>query len=89
MENEGLYPSLLAHDAPEVRSEAERLHRELGPIYGLVDDFIARWDTADAIEARTIRFRIELARLIGKLGLRMREENRVLYPLADQLDRIR
>lgn len=85
METEALYPSLLESSDAAVRRKAERLHEELGPLYGLVDDFMLRWDSAEEIEARRVRFRIELTRMIAKLGWRMMREDRELYPLADAL----
>ena len=86
MENEALYPSLLAHPDPAIRARAGALHAELGPLYGLMDDFAARWDTAAEIDARRIRFRIELARVLARLGWRMMREDRDLYPMADARD---
>lgn len=85
METDALYPSLLEHEDPRVRAKAERLHEELGPLYGLVDDFQARWRDAEAIARHRVRFRIELARVLAKLGWRMRKENLELYPMADGL----
>ena len=82
METEALYPSLLDSADGDVRSKAARLHEELGPLYGRVDGFLERWGTAAAIEDRRIRFRIELTRLIAKLGWRMMREDRELYPMA-------
>ena len=38
---------------------------------------------APAIAARRIRFRIELVRVLARLGWRMMKENRELYPMAD------
>lgn len=83
METEALYPILLEHDDPSIRARAEHLHEELGPLYGLMEDFVARWSTAAEIDARRIRFRIELVRVLARLGWRMMKENRELYPMAD------
>ena len=84
METGALYPALLASDDDAVRERAERLHRELDPLYSLVDGLLEVWGTAEKIDARRIRFRIELTRVIAKLGWRMMRENRELYPMADQ-----
>ncbi|MFK7987284.1 MAG: hemerythrin domain-containing protein [Sandaracinaceae bacterium] len=86
METQALYPSLLESPDARVRAKAERLHDELGPLYGLVDDFVERWDTAERIDGRRVRFRIELTRMIAKLGWRMMREDRELYPMADAAD---
>ncbi|MBX3271191.1 MAG: hemerythrin domain-containing protein [Sandaracinaceae bacterium] len=86
MENEALYPALLAHADPDVRARARALHDELGPLYGMMDELAARWDGAEVIDARRIRFRIELARVLARLGWRMMREDRELYPMADADD---
>lgn len=86
METDALYPSLLEHADPDVRASAGRLYEDLGPLYGLVDEFVEKWGTSEQIESGRIRFRIELARVIGRLGWRMMREDRELYPMADALD---
>ena len=86
METDALYPRLMTHEDAEIRRRSERLHAELGPLYGLVDEFVERWGTAEAIDQRRIRFRIDLARMLAKLGWRMRRENEELYPMADALE---
>ena len=58
-------------------------NNQVGPLYGLMEEFVARWSSAEEIDARRIRFRIELARVLGKLAWRMMKENRELYPMAD------
>ena len=83
METEALYPILLSHADDEIRRRAEDLHEELGPLYGLMEDFVARWNRTELIDARRIRFRIELVRVLARLGWRMMKENRELYPMAD------
>lgn len=83
METAALYPTLLDHEDHDIRDHAERLHEELGPLYGLMEEFQERWASAELIDTRRIRFRLELARVLAKLGWRMRKENRELYPMAD------
>lgn len=83
METEALYPALLEHHDRAVRERAEELHEELAPLYGLIDEFARKWPDAESIDSRRIRFRIELGRVLGRLGWRMMQENRELYPLAD------
>ena len=84
METEALYPLLLEHDDPTIRERAAQLHDELGPLYGEFEQFESRWSTAEAIDAKRFRYRIELARILQVLGRRMLRENRVLYPMADE-----
>jgi hypothetical protein len=83
METEALYPALLGSTDPETRTRTERLHAELGALYGTFDDFEARWPDAGAIGEHLIRFRIDLVRVMAILGRRMVKENRELYPMAD------
>jgi len=83
METEALYPVLLMHDDASIRDRASELYDELGPLYSLMEDFVLRWPDAPSIDARRIRFRIELTRVLAKLGWRMRKENKELYPMAD------
>ncbi len=82
MEEDALYPRMFASDDPEVRHAAERLHADLGGLYRMWDDFMDRWDTAEAIENSLLRFRFNLGRVLFKLGIRMRREDNELYPLA-------
>lgn len=60
------------------------MHVELGPLYDKFYEFEEKWACAEAIDERKLRYRIELARILGVLARRMMQENRVLYPLADQ-----
>lgn len=82
MEEEGLYPSLLDSRDPEVRRTAERLYRDLGGLYAMWDEFVARWDDPETIRKRPTRFRFDLGRVLLRLGMRMRREDRELYPMA-------
>jgi len=85
MENDALYPSLLASDDPEIRRRAGRLHAEVGTLYDAFDSFMDEWGDAGAIDRRRVRFRIELVRMLSVLGRRMVRENRELYPMADEI----
>jgi iron-sulfur cluster repair protein YtfE (RIC family) len=84
METEALYPELLASTDAEVKGRAQRLFDEVGGLYDHFDGFIAQWDDPAAIDARRIRFRIELLRTLAILGRRMIKENRELYPMIDR-----
>ena len=80
-----LYPRLLTNDDPDVRRTAERLYGELGGLYELWDTFIERWGAPESIEKNLIRFRFDLGRVLFKLGVRMRREDKELYPLARRI----
>lgn len=85
MEDEVLYPSLLESDDPEVRRTAERLHRDVGGLYSMWDDFMLRWGGEEPIQRGLVRFRFDLGRVLFRLGMRMRREDKELYPLARRL----
>ncbi len=85
MEEEGLYPQLLHAADPQVRHAAQQLHDELSGLYRKWDEFMERWPNAAAIDARTTRFRIQLAVVLAALERRMRREDAKLYPLVQQL----
>ena len=84
MENEVLYPSLLAHEDLEVRTVASHMHTTLGPIYDAFEAFEARWADAEAIRAQRTRHQGELVAVLKRLGRRMLQEDEHLYPLADE-----
>lgn len=86
METDALYPALFEAADPDVRERAEKLHADVGTLYDMYDDFEEKWNTAEAIASRSIRFRIELVRVLATLGRRMNRENRELYPMVDALD---
>jgi hemerythrin-like domain-containing protein len=84
MEEEALYPELLASPDPEVRKITLGLHRELDGLYRRWDEFVERWKDADAIAKSTFTFRFDLARVLAVLARRMKREDRELYPLAER-----
>jgi hemerythrin superfamily protein len=86
MEEEALYPRLLAHKDEELRQKARALLDEVGSLYGEYFAFSARWLKPGAIEEETSAFGEDLFRVLKLLGKRLRRENRELYPLVDALD---
>lgn len=83
MENEALYPRLLAHPTAEVSETAQRLLDECGSLYDEFHAFLAEWPSADAIRGDAPRFARDCRRVFRKLAMRMTRENETLYPLAD------
>lgn len=84
MEEEALYPELLASPDPAVRGIAEGLYRDLAGLYRRWDEFSERWKDTEAISQSTFSFRLDLARVLATLGRRMKREDRELYPLLDR-----
>lgn len=83
MEHAALYPRLLAHDDPAVRSVAQRLLDEVGPIYALVAAVGERYPTTESVQADPRGFVQESRRVLRVLGERVMRETSELYPLAE------
>jgi hypothetical protein len=83
MENEALYPRLLAHSDPAVRARARELFDEVGDLYDAFHAHSARWPSAAAIQADGSGFVKETRELFLRLAFRMSKENDELYPLVD------
>jgi len=86
MENQALYPRLLAHPEAEIREHAAALFGEVGGIYDALGAFLQAWPTAAAIEAAPGDFIRQAMRVFRLLGKRMLREEAELYPLVDRLD---
>lgn len=84
MEQEALYPRLLASSDPLVASKAQELLDDVGDIYKAFFDHMSRWSSADEIRARCELFRRETWALLHRLHARMKRENDELYPLVDR-----
>ena len=83
METDALYPRLLEHRDPKVRSTADGLLREVKDLYGAFDHFVKRWPDTASIEADPRAFAKDTRKMLKTLWLRMCRENDELYPLAD------
>ena len=84
MENDALYPRLLAHTDPVVRGRARAMFDELGHIYEAVGEHHNAWSSVERIEADPRRFADHTREIFAKLLRRMERENDELYPLADR-----
>lgn len=83
MENEALYPDLLAHADDAVRQEASALLADVGPLYATFDRLEQRWPGAEQVSADPRSFILDVLGCFEQLGRRMMLENKRLYPLAD------
>jgi hypothetical protein len=86
MENEALYPRLLAHRDDAVRTRAQELSDEVGHLYASFDAYAARWPSVASIEAEPFVFVDETRALLARLASRMVRENEELYPLVEAAD---
>ncbi len=83
MENEALYPDLLAHADEEVRREATTLLADVRPLYETFDRLEQRWPASEHVSAEPRAFILDVLACFEQLARRMTLENRRLYPLAD------
>src|SRR5688572_14866977 len=79
MENQALYPRLLASDDPVVAGKARELYESSGKLYEELLAFMKRWSTGRAIEGAPEEFSREMMRILQTLGARMRREDTELY----------
>lgn len=86
MEDEALYPRLLAHEDPALRGLAERFLSEVGGLYSSFDAFEQRWPDAATIGRNPADFVRDTGRVLRSLGKRMMAENGELYPAVDALE---
>ena len=80
MEDRSLYPHLVTHRDPHLRTLALRFLGERAAIRRDYDDYRARWPSASAIEAQAERFVEETRLVLGMLWNRMKMEDDVLHP---------
>ncbi|HMI84019.1 MAG TPA: hemerythrin domain-containing protein [Polyangiaceae bacterium] len=84
MENEALYPRLLAHADPTIRSLAQNLFDEFGGIYDAFAEHHGKWSSVELIEANPSAYARDTQAIFDQLKLRIGRENSELYPLVDR-----
>lgn len=84
MENEALYPRLLAHDDEQVRALTQALFEDLGGVYDAFTEHHAKWTSVEAIEQDPSGYANQTRDMFAVLRRRLARENAELYPLADR-----
>ncbi len=84
LEDQALYPRLLAHDNQTLRAQAQKFKDEMGGIRTTFDAYIKRWATSILIMNGADSFISDTNNLISVLGDRISRENDGLYTLIDQ-----
>ena len=84
VEDEMLYPTLIAAQDGEIRRTAESWFHDMSGILGAWIAYRDHW-TLDNVLANTDRFRAATTGILGALAIRIENENRELYPLLDSL----
>jgi hypothetical protein len=86
MENDALYPRLIAHPDPAIAEAARALYADLGGIYDQFVDLELRFGSLDAIASALPEYCASLRRILKRLFLRMQREDEELYALAKRAD---
>lgn len=86
MEQDALYPRLLASSDPKVAAKARELLDELGTIYESFFAFLRKWRESGTIKEDPEGFCRETMMELHRLKLRLRRETEELYPMVDALD---
>jgi hypothetical protein len=85
MEDEALYPRLLAHSNDELRAVAKRIHDSFGGIYGAFSAYSEEWPPSK-IEASPRAFAQATREVMRALASRIQLENDELYALVDRVE---
>ena len=85
LEDASLYPRLLQHADPAVRTMASDYMTSMGGLKATFEGYAKKWTTAAAIQAGAAAFVTETNGIIDALGKRIDKENNELYALVDRL----
>ena len=83
MEDKGLYPRLLKHAKPEVRTLAGTYMAEMGGIKDVFAEYLGRWPDGARIQGDPRTFIEETRGLLAALERRISREDNELYPMVD------
>jgi hypothetical protein len=86
MEDSALYPSMLKHPNPSVQAKAKAFMDEMGGIKQAFAAYLAKFPSAQAIQADPKGFIEATGAIAGALGKRIHAEDSDLYALVDRLD---
>lgn len=84
MEDNALYPRLLAHQNPAVRQTASDYQQSMGQLGPAFEQFFARWSAHGAIEAQPAHYAAGQRVIAEALRQRMDLEDANLYDLVDE-----
>lgn len=83
LEDDFLYPALLASEDPALRETALRYRQEMGGLRHDFDALLAEWSGANAIEQRPEEFLVSWLAFKRRLEVRMAKEDQNLYEIAE------
>lgn len=83
MEDDSLYPELIAHKDAFIRAAADRLAKEVGGIKKAFAEYTRKWHNAEAIGGNATEFIRETRNIFSELTRRIEKEDGELYPLVE------
>ncbi|GBE36125.1 hemerythrin HHE cation binding domain protein [bacterium BMS3Bbin07] len=84
MEDNSLYPRLLASNDKEIREVARQFIEEIGGITPVFNNYLNKWPNPASIESNPLEFINETNELFNALKNRIYREDNILYPLIDK-----
>jgi hemerythrin-like domain-containing protein len=84
MEDNSLYPRLLASKDEKIKKIARQFIEEIGGIAPVFNNYLNKWPNPASIESNPSEFINETNKLFNALKNRIERENNILYPLIDQ-----
>ncbi len=84
MEDNSLYPRLLASNDKEIREVARQFIEEIGGIAPVFNNYLNKWPNPASIESNPLEFINETNELFNALKNRIYREDNILYPLIDK-----
>lgn len=85
MEDESLYPRLIAGTDARVSELARRYQQEMGGLAGAFKAFCDKYPTAAAIEQNSEAFKSDASGVFDAVARRIQREDSELYALVDSL----
>jgi hypothetical protein len=83
MEDKAFYARLLQHKNAKVRERATKLLAEANGVHAAFDAYVARWPTAQGIQANGRQFALETQQIFDALSARIQQEHDWLFPALD------
>lgn len=84
-EDHGLYPKMIASSDEEVSTTAKKFQDEMGSLKTAFQEYYEKWNMEQKIQADPAGFIKQTQGVLEALGARVKQEDTVLYPLADRL----
>jgi len=86
MEDKVLYPKLIEHQDPNVKSMANKFIDEMGKIKEVYAQYLNKWSSPEAIKKNPPDFINETKGIFEAISKRITKEDSELYALVDRLN---